>query len=776
MFAFVVSAVVEAKLSIGLLVGILCFCFHTCLSNVIFLVITVPLILLICAKASHALRLLIYGVVLGVVLSAWHYQLHLRHRFPRALQNKVIRVQGEVSGLLKQEDNQTIRFALKVAQYQHAHATTNLPAQLQPTLLLYWRHPPFDIKPHQHLRLMVKVKLPHGTVNFVGFNKSLWAYANNIDAIGSVKAGRCLSCHGAVKTVTSIRQGFMQYILRHQQADPHRGILVALATGDRQWISFKEWQVFQNTGTSHLVAISGLHVSMVAAIMLALFSLLWWLNPRLGLLLPRQLAGIVPALCAAITYSAFTGFALTTSRACMMLVVMLGMKLWRRQIHTSRAIAVALFVVLCLHPFAVLQISFWLSFYAVTLLSLCASGHDDKGLVNKLLAHSKWTLGFAPIVLFAFGKLSLVGSIANIIAIPMIACIALPCLLLSLLSFMGHLPCAAFCLSTASYVVNVLWGVLHFLGGFSFAVWSHPLSHYSILVAAIIGVLLILCNQYKPWQFTGMMLFLPCVIWHPSAPRAGQLRVTVLDVGQGLSVVLQTAHHALVYDTGPKYGDHYNAGRRMVLPYLQSQGISKIDILMISHRDMDHIGGSNAVLTTLPVRRILTSVPARFMGWPVATCLRGQYWQWDNVQFRVLYPTPTTLHQDNNSSCVLQVEAGREGILLTGDIEKKAEQSILALSAEYTELHSQVLIAPHHGSKTSSSPAFIHAVQPHYVIYSTGYLNHFHLPSPLIVKRYEKRGVIGFDTQHTGAIRFVLTPHVIKQLQFAGQMRALNIK
>jgi competence protein ComEC len=315
--------------------------------------------------------------------------------------------------------------------------------------------------------------------------------------------------------------------------------------------------------------------------------------------------------------------------------------------------------------------------------------------------------------------------------------------------------------------------LLGWLSATKWAVWQQPIPNGWVLISTCIAILLFIMPKGIPARWLGVCWLLPLVYWKPAAPQATEVWLTLLDVGQGLAAVIRTPHHTLVFDTGPKMGNADDAGQRVIIPFLRNRGISHIDTLIVSHGDSDHIGGASAVLAEIPVSHILTSVPQRFLrdcssvheattgicaqAATVELCQAGQHWQWDGVTFTVLHPSANFFNLGNNSSCVLKVGEGKKAILLTGDIEKPAEISLLqGVGTVANALSAQIIIAPHHGSRTSSTYDFITAVQAKYVLFPVGYKNRFHFPSQIVMTRYLHSGAKLFDTATSGAISFHL--------------------
>jgi competence protein ComEC len=346
----------------------------------------------------------------------------------------------------------------------------------------------------------------------------------------------------------------------------------------------------------------------------------------------------------------------------------------------------------------------------------------------------------------------LISFAANSVAIPWVGFIVVPLSLFGSFLFIFSNHAAALVLTLADKILRVLWIVLTWFSHLPNVVWYQTIPHTWMLVAAIIAMIFLLLPIGVPGRYLGIIWLLPLALYKPDAPQKGEAWLTVLDIGQGLSAVVQTQKHTLVFDTGPKLSASFDMGDSVVVPFLHSINTKKIDMLVISHGDNDHIGGAAAVMAQLPVLSVKTSVPKYFTH--ANLCLRGDSWNWDDVNFSFLYPTQETLNKDNNSSCVLRISSGKQQILLTGDIEKFAEKD-LAIN-QSNNLPSTILIAPHHGSKTSAVKNFVNLVDPKYVLFATGFRNRYHFPHPSVVKLYQEKNVIAYNTAKTGAIQFQL--------------------
>jgi len=490
------------------------------------------------------------------------------------------------------------------------------------------------------------------------------------------------------------------------------------------------------------MSISGLHITMLSGLVFALVSFAWRRVPALTMRLPARKAAVVAGMLAALVYALVAGFSVPTQRTLYMLMI-LGIALWSgRQLVIAQVLALALVVVVLIDPFAVISPGFWLSFGAVAMLSYALGARVGQLHWLRTWLHTQWavTIGMVPLLLIMFNQVSIVSPLANAIAIPMISFIVTPLALLG-----SFLPLdAALMLSYKALDFCML--LLEWFNRLPAAVWQQQAPPLWTLLPAAIGVLWLLLPRGVPVRWLGFFGFLPMLLIAPPRPHAGDMKVTVLDVGQGLSVVVQTAAHTLLYDAGGKFSEQADAGSRIVLPFLRAAGISRLDGFIVSHNDTDHSGGMSAILAQMPVAWLLSSLPGSVALNPDVhhiRCFAGQRWIWDEVEFQVLHPQPGSDADvsltDNDRSCVVKITSASGSVLLAGDIEKRVE-SVLVRQREpasgRVSLKSDVMIAPHHGSKTSSSNAFIAAVQPGLTIFTVGYLNRFRHPRPEVVRRY----------------------------------------
>ncbi|MFW5431724.1 MAG: DNA internalization-related competence protein ComEC/Rec2 [Methylophilaceae bacterium] len=617
---------------------------------------------------------------------------------------------------------------------------------------------PAKFKAGERWRFTVRLKRPHTTVNPHGYDFEAWALAQNIRAMGSIR-----SKSGMHKISGFVwRPSYMVEYCREKVGNrisqvlankPYAGVVRGLVVGDDSQITTKDWDVYLRTGTNHLMSISGLHITMLAGLAFSVIAFLWRRNPRLALRMPTRQAATIGGALVALLYACLAGLSVPTQRTLYMLMTFAVALLLSRRVPLSRVLAIALMVVVLLDPWAVIAPGFWLSFSAVAVIAYAT--------VNRLkirhwlleAINTQWsvTLGLLPFLILMFGQASVVSPIANALAIPIISLLVVP------LAILGALLPLDFILHTSQTILEICMHVLNWLASSPFATWQQAAAPMWAIGLAMLGVLWLLLPRGMPQRWLGLVLMLPMLFVALPRLEEGEMKVTVLDVGQGLSVVVQTATHAMVYDTGRQYNEESDAGSKIVVPYLRSQGIKQLDAMVISHDDNDHSGGAASMLSQVPINWLASSyeMPATKELMPrQLKCYAGQKWRWDAIRFEVLHPSVQSYQdiniKDNNRSCVIKVTSRYGSILLTGDVEKESEQ--LLLKTHKYKLASDVIVAPHHGSKTSSTESFIKAVNAKHVIFTVGYLNRFKHPKSTIIARFASRGSQDYRSDHHGAI------------------------
>lgn len=594
--------------------------------------------------------------------------------------------------------------------------------------------------PHagERWRLTVRLKRPHGNLNPHGFDWEGWLFERGIRATGYVrKSATNARLAPAGLSVASLREATRARIARALPDAPYAGILAALAIGDQQAIPSEQWRLFAATGITHLMSISGLHVTMIGGLVAWLVSFLWRRHPRLPLVWPAQKAAAVAGLLGAFAYALIAGFGVPAQRTLFMLGVVVAALLSGRAVATSRVLGLALVLVLLLDPWAVLSAGFWLSFGAVAFLFYIGNGRlgARHWLVEAGRAQWAMTLGLLPLLLALFQQFSLVSPFANALAIPLVSFGLTP------LALVGCLPGFAWTLDLAHLALMPLMDFLRWLAELPGALWQQHAPPAWAVPPALLGAIWLLLPRGFPARWAGAVLFVPLFLIAPERPAPGEFYLTALDVGQGQAVHLQTATHDLLFDAGPDFGGDADAGSRVIVPYLRAIGVSRLDTLIVSHADRDHAGGADAVLAVLPV-----AVEER-------RCIDGGGWEWDGVRFAVLHPAAGDYVRkvpSNALSCVLKVESPHGSVLIPGDLEGKAESEFLARHRE--AVRADVLVAPHHGGRKTSTPEFVAAVGAREVVFPVGYRNRFGHPHPDVLTRYAASGTRIHRTDRDGAV------------------------
>lgn len=711
-----------------------------------------PLLLLHPRLRRWALPALLF--VVGFNWAALDASQRLQPRLPAEAEGAPLEVSGVIDSL-PQRDGRILRFvfAAEAASLLDGTAVV-VPERLR---ISWYDEPPQPVRPGQRWHLRVKLKRPWSMRNPGGFDYERWLFAEGIGATGYVRSrgdNRLLDGDIGGYRVARLRQSLQQAIQEKLDGHAMRGMVTALAIGERSAISDEQWQVLMATGTNHLVAISGLHVGLVAGLLFALLRWGWRRCPRCCLLLPAPRAAALGAMGFALVYAALAGFSIPTQRALIMLAVVLGGVWLQRPLQRLRVLLLAVIVVVTLDPVSVLAAGFWLSFAAVAWILYGMGGRVAEqgvwwrwGRVQLLVA-----IGLLPLLLLFFQQGSLSAPLANILAVPWVSLLVVPLTLLGTLIVPWLPSVGGGLLHLAAMLLDWLWPYLQWLDGL---VPVLPLAASGwTLCFAVPGLLWLLAPKGWPLRPAGLLLLLPLFVGQGSAPAPGNAAVTLLDVGQGLSAVVQTHNHVLVFDTGPRYPSGFNTGDAAVIPFLRQSGVRRIDTLMISHGGNDHSGGARALLDVYRAERVLGGLSSQEAGFAVEPCRRGQQWRWDGVAFRVLHPPQGALSAaENDRSCVLAISAGGERLLLTADIEAAAEASLL--NSDET-LQADLLVAPHHGSKTSSTRAFVDAVGAGTVIFSVGYRNRYRFPHTEVVERYRHSGASLYRTDRGGALSFML--------------------
>ncbi len=668
---------------------------------------------------------------------------HLSTQLPEELAGKDIQIHGRVIDL-PQIDERKVRFNFLLHEPKNG-----VPDKIR----LSWYYPKTTLKVGQVWRLTVRLKPPHGNMNPGGFDYEQWLFVKNIGATGYVRnkpEPLLIAERAGWQGIDTWRERIARRLQNHSDTIKFFGLIKALIIGDKSSISQAQWKVLRKTGTVHLMAISGLHIGMIAGIVFFLVIKIWL---RTGILrwLPAKIAALA-AIIVAILYSSLAGFSVPTQRALIMLSMVMLAIFADKQTRSYHTLAVAILFVLIFDPLAVLNAGFWLSFSAVAMIIFVLGGRLRRpGYWKSAVSiHFVTAIGLAPFLILFFQQTSVVAPIANLIAVPIVGLMIVPLCLLAGIGLFFSLTWLQGLLKLIDYVFQQLWNALVFFSDLPIAVVNRPQPDLFTIGLAIFGILWFLAPKGIPARWLGGCLILPLVFPVTEQIKPGEAKLTLLDVGQGLSAVIQTANHSLIFDAGAKYSQYYDSGNNVLIPFLRFNQINKVDTLVISHGDNDHIGGSKSLIEGIQVKKIITSVPEKLIEYKPTICTAGQQWVWDGIEFAIMSPKGNIFDSENDNSCVLLVTTTTGKFLLTGDIEKPAENWLVTTYGK--KLQADVLVAPHHGSKSSSSIAFLDQVKPKIVLFPVGYLNRFGFPHKEILERYRLRGIQLVNVAKTGAI------------------------
>ncbi len=699
-------------------------------------------------------------VACGFLWAAWFAQQRLSDALPVEWEGENIQVIGVVAAM-PQPYERSLRFEFDIERVLTPQAV--VPAHIA---LSWWGSSTREgrsatlpeLRAGERWQLTVRLRRPHGTLNPHGFDYEAWLLERGIRATGYVRPGGNHRIAPLVARpqylVERVREAVRARIQTALADAPYAGVLAALAIGDQRAISLAQWQVFTRTGVNHLMSISGLHVTMLSGLAFAIVYWLWRRSAPLTLRLPARKAAAIAGLLAALAYAWLSGFAVPAQRTVYMLAVV-AVALWCGRLSSATVVlCAALFAVLLLDPWAVLAPGFWLSFGAVGLIMYVTTGRIAEEHWFSAWARVQWTitLGLIPLLLAMFQQVSIVSPLANAFAIPVVSLVVVPLTLIGVV-----LPFDAV-LSLAHAVMTVCGATLEWLSALPLAVWQQHAPPLWTVAVATLGILWMLLPRGFPARWIGAAGLLPLFCILPAPPADGALRLTVLDVGQGLAVVAQTRNHALLYDAGPAFGPQIDSGNRIIVPYLRAIGVRALTGMVISHGDNDHSGGAASVLQAVPPDWLLTSLPADhalLAQVPSSRrCAAGEQWNWDGVAFEVLHPALENYAREkfrgNDRGCVLRISTAGASVLLAADVEQKSEREMLASVPD--KLRAQVLLVPHHGSRTSSTPEFVAQVNPDIALVAAGYRNRFGHPKDDVLDRYRALGSRIYRTDYDGAL------------------------
>ena len=690
------------------------------------------------------------AAVAGFALAGLHAALALAGQVPPALEGRALFVEGRIVDLPVHEPRRT-RFEFVVDD------RTAVPDALRGARLrLSWYAEDAAareaLRAGSRWRLPVRLRAPRGLRNPGAGDAERHALVGRIAGSGSVVEPALAQALAPAGGIVAWREAMSARIAAAVPSDSSRYVR-ALALGDTRALTDEDWARLRAAGLTHLIAISGFHVGLVAGFFAVLAAACWWCVPGWGRWLPRAHAAGIGALLGAFAYAAMTGWALPTVRTAVMIAALVAARALRRRHRTVDALALACVVLVLLDPLGVLTAGFWLSFAGVAWLLWCMPPAVDRrpaGLLRGLvLAQGVATLGLLPLTVVLFGQASLAGPLANLAAVPWWSLVVIPLGLLGLLAETLQPGWGGVPWRLAAAAFDQLWPALAWFADSPLAMAWLPEPRWFALPLALLGATWLMMPRGMPARPLALLLWLP-LLWPPrQLPAPGEVELTVIDVGQGLAVLVRTAHRSLLYDMGPALPDGFDAGERAVAPALRGLGVRRLDAAIISHGDHDHAGGWPAVARNFPVATVLApeGSPAPGMG----LCRAGLSWTWDGVRFRVLHPTPWFPYLGNEASCVLRVESAHGSLLLTGDTGGFVERRLLA--AELDALRADVVVVGHHGSAGSSTAPFVQATGARLALVSSGAGNRFGHPRPDVVARWCNAGAEVLDTARSGAIR-----------------------
>lgn len=724
----------------------------------------------------------------GTALVGWSYaggraQLRLADALPFTDEGRDVVVTGVVASLPVRLER-GVRFEFDV----EAHGPE---AAVPSRVLLGWYDAGRVVQPGERWRFVVRLRRPHGALNPAGYDFEAWMFERGLRASGYVRGGAGSPPQRlqamvwtpllAVERSRAWLRARLETQLRAQGGmfAPWHGVLVALVLGDQRAIDREQWALFNRTGITHLVSISGLHITMIAALAGSLIGFAWRRVPALLARLPAQMAGIAAGLAAALVYALLAGWAVPAQRTVLMLAAVAAAWLMRGRMTPGMALALAAAAVCVIDPWAVTAVGFWLSFGAVAAIVWVVQGRPMPrrlaawgALKTAARVQIAVTLALVPATVLLFQQVSLVAPLANAVAIPLVSWVVTPLALLGAAFAALPWPLATIAHPLLALAGAVFGGLAIVLQGLAVPTWAAvavPVPPPALVALALAGVAWLLAPPGWPLRGAGLAALLPLFVWPGERPADGALWVTALDVGQGTAVVVETRDRVWLYDAGPRYSQQSDAGERVVLPYLRSRGITALDGLIVSHLDQDHSGGAASVLRSLPVRRVLSSVAsghAVLNGAAAERCVAGLHVA-DGLDVRVLHPSAADYDAvppkpSNAMSCVVLMQHAGMRLLLTGDIPLAAEAALVASSAD---LHAHWMLVPHHGSRSSSGAELLAAVRPQVAAVQSGYRNRFGHPDPSVQQRYEQLGARLARSDESGAMQWRFGPHAGLQMR-----------
>lgn len=718
-----------------------------------------------------------WSLVLGaaLALAAWgatgaRAVARASEALPAALEGQDLALVGVVASL-PQLGAWGEQFVLAVESAQHQGVQVQVPQRVR----LSWRRPGQQgedgpeagrsvagttpgfqpLVPGQRWRLTARLKRPHGNSNPHGFDAELWLWEQGLRATGQVSLSAKVAAPELLQVtarypVERWRDAVREQLYTAQGSGRASAVIAALVLGDQAAIDSSDWEVFRRTGVAHLISVSGTHITMFAVLAVGLVGwswrqlARWWPGVLYRVSVP--VAALWGGVALAAAYAVFSGWAVPAQRTVWMLLSLALLRLSGKRWPWPVVWLLVMAVVVLLDPWALLQPGFWLSFVAVGVLFATGSGAPARHWRDHARAllgtQATVTVALAPLTLLLFGQASAVGLLANLWAIPWVTLVVTPGALLGVVF--------PWVWGVVAWAVDGMLWALQGMSAWPWAVWQRPALPLPLALLALAGAVWLVLRW--PWHVRawGVCLLWPALAYTPVRPAASTVEVLALDVGQGTAVLVRTQQHTLLYDTGPVMGGS-DAGQRTLLPELQA-GAEPLSDVVLSHSDNDHTGGAASVLAAYPQARLWASFDTSdTLGQPHTACTAGQRWVWDGVVFEFLHPQAVHYTQkwpDNAMSCVLRIRAGDQHVLLTGDLLAQQEAQLLQA---YPDLRATLLLAPHHGSKTSSSSLFLQTVRPHWTVFQAGYRNRYGHPAPAVLARYDDLGLPWVSSPTCGA-------------------------
>ncbi len=738
--------------------------------------------------------------------SQYHHSLSKNNIAVKQLHKKTHIIQGEVINIVNSSSGNT-RFNLLVT---HWH---DLEVKQKFKIRLTWKTPKSPLQQGQKWQLHVKLKPAHGLANIGGFNYRVWLLQQQIVATGYVKpdtTAKALITAQSNNILLHSQITWRQYLYRELSVElddkPLSGLILALGFGERGKLTQQHWQVLSATATQHLIAISGLHIGIVAfasliflRAVLRLLPLPWLLSTRGQLTLMQMNLRYLPIICSCLMawyYAYLAGFSIPTLRALVMLLLFWSLKLMVIHMMLLRWLLLAIFIILLFWPLSILSASFWLSISALVIIFSTFSRFSMTAMKSTAMANSsalttddalaeslrgkQWrgikvralhwlktllvmqlalTLAMLPIAASLSYQLPLAAFLANIVAVPFMSVTVIPLTLLAVITLPFNSWLSGACVDLALFSLSLIWQWLSYLASAKWALLAVSDQQIQTLLLLFVFIACALFFRLSKGKFLACLALFSFAVSTQfySHVEPSEWQLSVLDVGHGLAVVIEKHGDVFLYDTGASYPSGFNMAEAAILPYLKHQGYRAIDGIIISHNDNDHAGGLRHLRANMAVEHVIANDIALK---PNGFCRSGQSFIWQGLSFDMLSPMQAN-GDKNDDSCVVTISDGLHRVLLPGDISVKQERRLLSLDGMRNKLASDLLIAPHHGSKSSSSRRFLQAVAPRYAVFSSGYLNQWNMPSAEILSRYSAENIETFNTADVGMIRFTFNKALI---------------